>query len=114
MIKTACHCGQVQLEITKLPDSLTRCNCSICRRYSSLWGYHSNAQVKVISNDDALDSYTWGDECIDFLRCKRCGCVTHYTCRPKAAMDRVGVNYSMMEADVIAELPIRNFDGAKM
>ena len=39
MITTTCHCGAVQIGIARAPEMLTNCNCSICRRYGTLWAY---------------------------------------------------------------------------
>lgn len=34
MIESSCHCGAVKLQIdAELPETLTSCNCSICKRY---------------------------------------------------------------------------------
>jgi hypothetical protein len=38
MIESSCHCAAVQLEIDSAPETVTDCNCSICRRYGVLWG----------------------------------------------------------------------------
>jgi hypothetical protein len=37
MISTTCHCGAVHISIPRAPDTLTNCDCSICRRYGLLW-----------------------------------------------------------------------------
>jgi hypothetical protein len=36
MIKITCHCGAVAIEVPHPPDTLTNCDCSICRRYGTL------------------------------------------------------------------------------
>ena len=39
MVKGACHCGAVTIELRHAPQSLTECNCSICRRYGAHRAY---------------------------------------------------------------------------
>ncbi|WP_444546125.1 GFA family protein [Vibrio porteresiae] len=39
MIKLTCHCGNIELMLSKLPTEATKCNCSICHRYGALWSY---------------------------------------------------------------------------
>ncbi|WP_299494559.1 aldehyde-activating protein [uncultured Shewanella sp.] len=111
-LTASCHCGNVQVAVDTLPDTITSCNCSICRRTAALWGYYPQAQVSVTVTTEPLQTYRWGDEYIDFHRCGKCGCMTHYTCRPKAEMDRVGVNYRLFDNEVVQQLAVRRIDGA--
>ena len=72
-----CHCGAVRLVLPSRPRVLVSCNCSICRRYGTLWAYYRAAAVRVEHDAGATDEYLWGDRSIRFVRCARCGCVTH-------------------------------------
>jgi hypothetical protein len=77
MIRAACHCTAVRLEIALPPRGVLECNCTVCRRYGALWSYYQPDQVKVVLGADATDKYVWGDKVLEFHRCKECGCVTH-------------------------------------
>ena len=112
MIKAACHCGAVQLEIAAPPETLTQCNCSICRRLGALWAYYERDQVKVIGAADATGAYVWGDRCIEFHHCRTCGCSTHYD--SLGDFNRRAVNARLMAPDVIADTPRQQFDGASI
>lgn len=112
MIKAACHCGAVQIEIDALPASLTRCTCSICRRYGALWAHGTRESTRVVSGRDQETAYLWGDKVIEFFHCNRCGCMTRYESVEKLAASRISVNARMMSPDDIAGLPVRTFDGA--
>ncbi|USP07210.1 aldehyde-activating protein [Vibrio sp. LQ2] len=112
MIRGHCHCGNISLEIPRLTTTATECNCSICRRYGALWGYFTQPEVKVIDQGAGLEQYVWGDQCIEFQRCKGCGCVTHYKAAPGTGSERLAVNYRMFDAVVQQALTIRHFDGA--
>ena len=46
MIRATCHCGAVTLELDEAPREITKCNCSICRRYGVLWAYMSPDAVR--------------------------------------------------------------------
>ena len=37
MLTATCHCGAVRVDVPRRPRSLTNCNCSVCRRYGTLW-----------------------------------------------------------------------------
>ncbi len=77
MVRAACHCTAVRLEIDVVPTWFLDCNCTICRRYGAIWAYPDAAGVRVVAGADATDSYVWGDRALAFHRCRQCGCVTH-------------------------------------
>jgi hypothetical protein len=112
MIKASCHCGAVQIEVDELPDTLTQCTCSICRRYGALWAYRTRKTARVVSGQDIETPYIWNDKVIEFYHCNNCGCITRYESVEKLDDSRVGVNARMMSPDDIAGLPVRTFDGA--
>ena len=110
-IDASCHCSAVCLEIQTPPETVTDCNCSICRRYGVLWAYYSPTQVRVIAASDATDIYTWDDRSIEFHRCRICGCITHWAA-VDGRVDRMGVNARLMKPDVLAAARVRKLDGA--
>ena len=111
MIEATCHCGAVRLEIETPPETVTDCNCSICRRYGVLWAYYSPKQVRLNSSSGATDIYMWDDGSIEFHRCKTCGCVTHWA-SVERARDRMGVNARLMALEILAGARVRKLDGA--
>ena len=110
MIGSACHCGAVRIEVEAAPNEVTNCNCSICRRYGTLWAYYSPKAVRV---QGATDIYMWGDRELEFHRCKTCGCITHWAAVDKTR-DRMGVNARLMPPEILAMASVRHFDGASM
>lgn len=114
MIESSCHCGQIQLRIeAESPETLTSCNCTICRRYGSLMAYFSSTQVEVLAADGATDRYVHGDKQIAFVRCSNCGCFTHWEgIDPNSTSDRMGVNSRLFTNLDISSIRVRRFDGA--
>jgi len=109
MIESSCHCGAVKLEIASPPETVTDCNCSICRRYGVLWAYYSPKEVRIVGG--ATDIYMWDDKSIEFHRCHNCGCITHWAPVDKSK-DRMGVNARLMAPEVLAKARVRRLDGA--
>jgi hypothetical protein len=107
MIQSSCHCGAVTLGIPRPPTELTDCNCTICRRYGTLWAYYSPKEIAI---NGATDIYVRGEKTIEFHRCRGCGCVTHWAPVDKAR-DRMGVNCRMLEPAHVAGVRIRKLDG---
>jgi hypothetical protein len=108
-----CHCGAVRVRVARTPRTLTRCNCSICRRYGALWAYASPSAVRIEAPRGGLARYAWRQKVRTYFRCKRCGCITHYKYRKKGAGNPVAVNANNFEPAVIEGARIRRLDGAK-
>jgi hypothetical protein len=108
MIESSCVCGAVRVAITRAPDQLVDCNCSICRRYGALWAYYTLKDVTVPNG--LTDIIMRGPKKIEFHRCKICGCVTHWW--PADRRDEMGVNARLMDPEVVARARVRHLDGA--
>jgi hypothetical protein len=107
-----CHCGTVQIFVRQLPRTVTHCNCSICRRYGAIWAYYKPSSVTINVPMGALSKYSWNRKVRDYHRCKRCGCVTHYTYRGKQRTRTLGVNAANFEPSALVDVRIRHLDGA--
>lgn len=112
MIDATCHCGNVTATVDQLPASLVSCNCSICRRLGALWAYYVPADVAVMVREGTTSTYVWGHGNIAFHHCPACGCTTHYTSTGKTKAERIGLNCRMLDPEIVADVPIRYFDGA--
>ena len=109
-MKVACHCNNVMIEVDK-PGQVTQCNCSICSSYMSLWGYFQIGEPKIDIGDYGTDSYSWGDNELDFIRCANCGCTTHYQTKEGQTDPRVAINFGLSRS-LVADVKVRYFDGA--
>jgi hypothetical protein len=112
MLTATCHCGNVRVTVPRKPRRLTSCNCSICHRLGALWAYYPVASVKVEAKRGTTDEYVWGDKTLMIVRCKSCGCVSHWAPLKITATSRMGVNARGFERDEIEGIPVRRFDGA--
>jgi hypothetical protein len=112
MLSTTCHCGAVTIEIPRRPRSLTDCDCSICRRYGTLWAYYKTTEVRVTAQPGATSSYAWGRKTLSFVRCNTCGCVTHWEPTAPERGPRMGVNARNFEPAQLGRVRIRLLDGA--
>lgn len=108
-----CHCGAVRLVLPRRPRRLTACNCSICRRYGTLWAYYRAGTVRVEHERRATSAYLWGTRRIAFVRCAHCGCVTHWELARRRRPGRMGVNARLLDPETLRGVRIRTLDGAK-
>lgn len=111
-VSGSCHCGDVRITVPLQPRSVTDCNCSICRRYGTLWAYYPHASVRLEAAKKAIAEYRWGDQTLRFARCRRCGCVLLWERLKPTASSRSGVNMRNFEPALVEGLRLRHFDGA--
>ncbi len=112
MISTTCHCGAVAIHIPHRPETLTNCDCSICRRYGTLWAYYMRDEVKIVAKPGATSAYAWGRKTLRFVRCNACGCITHWQPTVSERGPRIGVNARNFEPAQLGVVRIRRLDGA--
>lgn len=112
MISATCHCGAVRVEIPQRPTEVTNCNCSICRRLGTLWAYYEVGAVRFQGHPEHTDEYIQGDKTLRVVRCKTCGCTTHWEPLDPQRHTKLGVNIRNFDPEVIAEVRIRLLDGA--
>ena len=112
MLTATCHCGAIKVEVPREPETLTECNCSICRRYGVLWAYYGDVEVTLTAAPGATDDYAWGDKSLKFIRCKCCGCVMQWKSLTVGPDSNTGVNARNFEQSIIGKVPVRRLDGA--
>ena len=112
MLTATCHCGAVEVDVPRRPRRLTDCNCSICRRYGTLWAYYKGADVRIRSARGATEAYSWGEKSLRFVRCRACGCITHWEPVRPFPGSRVGVNARNFDPAMLGSIRIRRLDGA--
>ena len=105
-MRATCHCGAISVAVPGAPAYLNECHCSICGRYGVRWGYFGGDEVEV-AGETAV--YVRDGGSLEFHRCGRCGCVTHWRAPEDAT--KVGVNARLMAAADLAGVPVRVSEG---
>ena len=111
MITGSCHCGAVHWQFDGMPDGATACNCTLCRRYGTLWAYgYVDHPISVFG---PTSSYFWGHKSIGFHFCPTCGCVAYWRAlRPENTdKTRIAVNLRLANPEAVAAIPLDRFDG---
>lgn len=112
-MKITCHCENVSISVQP-PKQVTQCNCSICSRYQVLWGYYAPNEVVIDVGSKGQAAYIWGDKQLEFVRCKNCGCVTHYRTLKGVEPAKIAVNFRMAEEKTLSEVSVRYFNGKEL
>jgi hypothetical protein len=110
-IQGTCLCQAVQLGATRLPRQVTQCNCSVCRRYGTLWAYYRRSSVSITAPRSALESYSVHAGGLKFVRCRTCGCVICWDGRAKGDDQRMGINMRLFDHALMADVPVKVLDG---
>lgn len=112
LLDGSCHCGSIQLRVPIAPEKGTRCNCSLCRRVGAVWAYFELGTVQIDGHPQNTEEYVQGDKTLRTLRCKTCGCLTHW--EPLNPVDNIrhGVNLNNFSPQLLALVDVRRFDGA--
>ena len=111
MLKGDCHCGAVEVQVPRKPRWLTSCNCSLCRRYGTLWAYDYEDEAIRVSGPTSV--YARGPH-VGFHFCPRCGCVAYWRgLEPhEDGRRRIAVNLRLAaDPAAVAAVPIDHFDG---
>jgi hypothetical protein len=111
MLDGSCHCGAVRWTFKGVPETATACNCTVCRRYGTLWAY--DYEGEGIASTGPTAAYTRGPKTIEFHFCPTCGCVAYWrgSTPGKDGRRRIAVNLRLAEPDAVAAIAVRHFDG---
>ena len=115
MLKLACLCGQVRIEVAKRPDFIHECNCSLCGKTGARWGYFPPDEVRV---DGASQGFCRPDKNpsnVEIHFCPTCGATTHFLLTEQAVAKFgntvAGVNMWLADASELAGIELRFPDG---
>jgi len=112
MLVGTCHCGAVTIELPAMPEQATSCNCSLCRRLAGIWAYYGHGSVRISGHPENTEAYVQGDKTLRTIRCRTCGCVTHWEPIQPEPGARHGVNLRNFPPALLEAVRVRRFDGA--
>lgn len=113
-ISGSCLCGQTGWTLVGDPGSITACNCTLCRRYGTLWAYdYENERITITGPTASYARAEASNPSLEILFCPKCACVICWRgLRPdRDGRRRMAVNVRLAPPEAVAELPIDHFDG---
>ena len=107
----SCHCGQIRFSVVVPPTRAIRCNCSYCVRRGWFTGYASVDEFELLSGEDVLVSYRFGNQTATNYFCPNCGIHTHFygTHNNQA---HYAYSIACLEGIDVEALPVEHIDGA--
>ena len=77
-----------------------------------MWAYYPAHQVHIDGHPHRTQAYVQGDRTLRVVRCRDCGCTTHWEPLDLKADSRMGVNIRNFDPQWIASVRMRMLDGA--
>jgi hypothetical protein len=114
MLVGTCHCGNINWTFKGLPESVTACNCTLCRRYGVLWIYdYEGERIQIGGVSTTYTRHDRRNPALEVHFCGKCGCVAAWRGLNLEAdgRRRIAVNLRLTEPAPVQHLPIDHFDG---
>ena len=109
--KGSCHCGRIAFEVEGTPDSALACNCSICQRKGSLLWFVPRDQLRLLTPEDAMSTYTFNKHLIRHHFCPVCGIHPFGAGNDAKGNSMAAVNLRCLEDFDLDAVPVTHFDG---
>lgn len=109
-----CHCGRVAFEVDGDLNQVVDCNCSICTRMGSLHWFVPRDSFRLLTPEDGLATYTFGEKTIQHHFCPHCGIHPFGQGDAPTGEATVAVNARCLEDVDLSALAVQHFDGRKL
>jgi len=115
MLNLTCLCGQIAVALTKRPDYINECNCTLCSKAGARWSYFHPSEVSI---EGAPQSYCREDKdepSAEIRFCGTCGSTTHFNLTAAAIAKfgntMMGINMALADDRDLAGVELRYPDG---
>jgi hypothetical protein len=114
VLRGSCHCGSTGWTLEGDPGSATACNCTLCRRYGTLWAYdYENERIHITGRTATYQNAANPKPDLEIHFCPTCACVICWRGLDVDAEGRrrMAVNLRLAPPDEVALIAIDHFDG---
>jgi hypothetical protein len=70
----SCHCGKIAIEAEGDIEQAVQCNCSICSKKGYLLWFVPRANMRLLTPESDIATYTFNKHNIQHHFCPTCGC----------------------------------------
>lgn len=110
--KGSCHCGRIAFEVEGEIPAVLSCNCSICQRKGSLLWFVPRSELKLLTPESNLSTYTFNRHAIKHHFCGVCGCSPFGEGKdPASGADMAAINVRCIEDIDLSTLQVHHHDG---
>jgi len=109
--KGSCHCGQIAFEAEGELKQVMACNCSICSRKGALMWFVPRSQLRLLTPEANLSTYTFNKHVIKHHFCPECGMHPFGEAITPSGESIAAINVRCLEEVDIATIPVTHYDG---
>jgi hypothetical protein len=107
----SCHCGKIAFEVEGEITSALACNCSICSRKGSLLWFVPRSQLRLLTPDAEMATYTFNKHVIHHHFCPACGIHPFAEGTDPKGNPMAAVNVRCLEGIDLDKVPVTRYDG---
>ncbi len=111
MYKGSCHCGKIAFEVDGELTGAMACNCSICSRKGGLMWFVPRDQLRLLTPEEDMGTYTFNQHVIKHHFCPTCGTHPYGEGVDPKGNRMAAINIRCLEDLDLASVPVTNFDG---
>ncbi len=110
----SCHCGNIAFEVEGELTGAMACNCSICQRKGALMWFVPRAQLRLLTPEAQMATYTFNKHHIQHRFCPTCGMHPFGEATDPKGNAMAAVNIRCLVDVDLATLPVTQFDGKSL
>nr|WP_294864248.1 GFA family protein [uncultured Pseudogulbenkiania sp.] len=107
----SCHCGRIAFDVEGDLGQVMSCNCSICRRKGALMWFVPRQQLRLLTPEADMSTYTFNKHVIQHHFCPICGMHPFGEGRDPAGNAMAAVNVRCLDDVDLDTLTVKHFDG---
>lgn len=109
--KGSCHCGNIAFEVEGEIKSALACNCSLCQRKGSLLWFVPLTELKLLTPDARISTYTFNKHVIKHHFCATCGIHPYGEGVNADGNAMAAINIRCIEGIDLESIPVQHYDG---
>lgn len=109
--KLSCHCGKNAFTFAGEIGEVLACNCSMCQRRGSLLWFIPRAQLRALTPESDLGTYTFNKHAIRHRFCPICGIHLFGEATGANGLPMAAINARCVEGLDVDGLAVKHFDG---
>ena len=114
-MRLSCLCDGVRIHLSKRPDFIHECNCTLCSKTGARWAYFHPSEVLVEGRTSGFTRRDKSEPSAEVHFCPDCGSTTHFVLTEPAAAKfgntLMGVNMWLADPRDMTGIELRFPDG---
>lgn len=110
-MEARCHCGRATIQLSRKPDYVNDCNCTICTKLGWTCVYYSSDELEISGQFDGYVRSDLRKAYLEVFRCSHCGVPTHWAPLGEPPFERMGVNAQLLDEALLEGVEVRSIDG---